>query len=169
MILGLDERKNSCSILEQKHFQNFLHTANICPCGPEIMFSSILLKTLKPKWSWLPKVGACQLSWESWAFQAPRCGKQATLLISSSTDMVGVSQHVAPQFIRNISDQPQVWVAKSKLFLHRHFGYFSVLSGLWLWSHGFICVTLQTLGVKAADILPCSCAFPNVIPLVWLD
>lgn len=52
-------------------FQNFLHTANICPCGPEIMFSSILLKLLKPKWSWLPKFGACQLSWESWAFQVP--------------------------------------------------------------------------------------------------
>lgn len=68
------------------HFKNFLHTANICPCGPEIMFSSILLKMLKPKWSWLPKVGACQLSWESWSFQAPhsvgsrqRCSSAATV------------------------------------------------------------------------------------------
>lgn len=52
------------------HFQNLPHTANICPCGPEIMFSSIPSKMLKPKSSWLPKVGACQLSWESWAFQA---------------------------------------------------------------------------------------------------
>lgn len=53
------------------HFPKFLHTAKICPCGPEITFSCILLKTLKPKCSWLPKAGACQLSWESWASWAP--------------------------------------------------------------------------------------------------
>lgn len=54
------------------------------------------------------------------------------LLVGSKVDMVGVSQHVAPRFIRNISNQPKVSVAKSRLFLRRHFGSFSVLSGLWL-------------------------------------
>lgn len=54
---------------------------------------------------------------------------------STAGDTVGVSQCAAPQFIRSISNKLQVWVVNSKLILHRHFSYCSLLLGLCLWSN----------------------------------